>query len=148
MNNIFEKLASINSIEERKLYLESIGETEETLLEMAQIGVIDGSIIIKIYGAEGPVPHFHFYETQSKRDGCIKILEASYFPHGNKHLDTLKRWEVEDLIDWLCRKSEFFEKRGLNLTNWQAICILWDQNNPNYQLKNPNPEIPNYDKYL
>ena len=146
--DIFTKLESINKQEERKLYLENIGETEETLLEMAQVGTVDDSIIIKIYGGEGPIPHFHFYETQSKRSGCVKILEASYFPHGGRYLDTLKRWEVEDLLTWLPEKSQFFEKRGLNVTNWQAICILWDQNNSQYCLKNPNPEIPDYEKYL
>ena len=146
--NIFEKLNSIYEQEDRKKYLESIGETEETLLEMAQAGVVDDSIIIKIYGGEGPVPHFHFYEVQSKRSGCIKIEEASYFPHGGKYLDTLKRWEVEELLKWLPQKSKFFEKRGLDVTNWQAICILWDQNNPQYELKEIDIKIPDYKEYL
>ena len=144
----FTELNLISEEENRRLFLESIGETEESLLEMAQAGTIDDSIIIKIYSGEGPVPHFHFYEVQSRRSGCIKILDASYFPHGGKYLDTLKSWEVDDLIKWLSEESIFFKKRGLDITNWQAICILWDQNNSQFQLKNPNPSIPDYERYL
>ena len=144
----FQELNFISEKENRRLFLESIGETEESLLEMAQAGIIDDSIIIKIYSGEGPIPHFHFYEVQSKRSGCIKILDASYFPHGGKYLDTLKSWEVDDLIKWLSEESIFFKKRGLDTTNWQAICILWDQNNSQFQLKDPNPSIPDYERYL
>ena len=61
----FQELKKISENEERQKFLESIGETEESLLEMAQVGILDDTILIKIYGGEGPVPHFHFYETQS-----------------------------------------------------------------------------------
>lgn len=144
----FQELKKISEDEERQKFLESIGETEESLLEMAQVGILDDTILIKIYGGEGPIPHFHFYETQSKRNGCIKILEASYFPHGGKYLDSLKRDEVKELISWLNNPNEFYKKRNISMSNWESICTLWDQNNPQYQLENPKPEIPNYIKYL
>ena len=118
--------------------LAKIGETPETLLEMALVGVVDNTIYIKVYGGEGPVSHFHFYETQSGRKGCIKILEASYFAHGN-NLDDLKRDEKLELVDWLNEWNDDFDK-----TNWEAICRLWNMNNPLYKLKDVNPPIPNY----
>ena len=130
----FKQLDQIQTEEE----LAKIGETPETLLEMALVGVVDTTIYIKVYGAEGPVPHFHFYETQSGRRGCIKILEASYFAHG-KNLDDLKRDENLELVDWLKEWNDDFDK-----TNWEAICRLWNMNNPLYKLKDVNQSIPDY----
>lgn len=143
---IYDDVVALNKeLNERQKFLESIGETEETLLEMAQVGVVDDTIIIKVYGGEGPIPHFHFYETQSRRAGCLKILEASYFAHGN-YLDDLKRDEKQELLRWLQKLNSSYKRRGLSVTNWQSICLLWDQNNPQYKLKNPNPPIPDYMK--
>ncbi len=132
----FRKLNQIQIEEE----LAKIGETPETLLEMSQVGIVDNTIYIKIYSKEGPVPHFHFYETQSHRAGCIKILEAAYFAHGN-YLDDLKRDERKELVKWLNAWNDDFDK-----TNWEVICRLWNMNNPLYKLKNTNPPIPDYMK--
>lgn len=144
---MIEIFNTLNKIDEREEYLKKIGETEETLLEMALVGTIDDTLYIKIYGGEGPVPHFHFYSAQDNRKGCIKILEASYFIHGN-NLDTLKRWEVKELVEWLQEECSYAKKRKLNLSNWECICMLWDQNNPEYELENPSPNIPDYSTYL
>lgn len=134
--NIWEELDKISYRKER---LSMMGETEETLLEMAHVGTIDGTIIIKIYSGEGPVPHFHFYEAQSRRKGCLKILEASYFIHG-KYLDDLKRDERKELLKWLNERNE-----DSNTTNWEAICRLWNMNNPTHKINiSPLPKIPDY----
>lgn len=143
---MYDTFMELNSeLKLREEFLRSIGETEETLLEMAQVGVVDGTIYIKIYSGEGAVPHFHFYENQSGRKGCLKILEASYFVHGN-YLDGLKRDERKELMDWLQQINSNYAKRGWQATNWQVICLLWDQNNPSAKLKDPNPPIPDYMK--
>ena len=143
---IYDDVVALNKeLNERQKFLESIGETEETLLEMAQVGVVDDTIIIKVYGGEGPVPHFHFYETQSRRAGCLKILEASYFARGN-YLDDLKRDERKELVDWLKALDPEALEQGWKRTNWQAICYEWNKNNPQYKLKTPNPPIPDYMK--
>lgn len=125
--------------------LAKIGETPETLLEMAQIGTVDDTILIKVYSKEGPIPHFHFYETQSCRQGCIKILEASYFTHGH-YLDDLKRDEREELVKWLKELDQDSVEQGVPMTHWKSICLEWNKNNPMYKLKNPNPPIPDYTK--
>lgn len=143
---IYDDVMELNEeLDERQKFLESIGETEETLLEMANIGVVDGTIYIKVYGGEGPIPHFHFYETQSRRAGCLKILEASYSVHG-RYLDDLKRDERRELVDWLRALDPEALEQGWKRTNWQAICYEWNKNNPQYKLENPNPPIPDYMK--
>lgn len=141
---IDEALKQLNKISYEE-ELAKLGETPETLLEMALVGVVDNTIYIKIYGGEGHVPHFHFYETQSCRKGCIKILEASYFAHGN-YLDDLKRDERKELVKWLTEMDEESVEQGIPRTNWQAICLEWNKNNPQYRLKNLNPPIPDYMK--
>lgn len=141
---IDEALKQLNKISYEE-ELAKLGETPETLLEMALVGVVDNTIYIKVYGGEGPVPHFHFYETQSCRKGCIKILEASYFAHSN-YLDDLKRDERKELVKWLTEMDEESVEQGIPRTNWQAICLEWNKNNPQYKLKNLNPPIPDYMK--
>lgn len=114
-----------------------------SLLEMAQIGVVDNTIFIRVYGNEGPIPHFHFYETQGGRSGCIKILEASYFVHG-RYADSLKRWEREELMKWLKDYDEDSLEFGWKRTNWEVLCYEWNKNNPQYKLKTVRLPLPNY----
>lgn len=111
--------------------------TEDLLTEMAEIGRYKG-LQIKIYGSEGPIPHFHFED--SKRKGCICLKEAKYFKHG-KYQDTLKTKELKDLVEFLKSPHKFFGKYGM--TNWQVICVYWGDNNLDYQVDVELP-MPNY----
>lgn len=115
---------------------------EDLLLEMAEIGRFNG-LQIKVFGSEGPVPHFHFEDTERK--GCIQLKEARYFKHG-KYQDELKSGELDDLIDFLEGPHKFFGQYGL--TNWQVICVYWGDNNPQYQVdvKLPMPDYRELNK--
>ena len=100
----------------------------DLLLEMAEIGRIDG-YKINIYGSEGPMPHFHVEHKEKNIKSCIKILEDGYFKHG-VHKDVLDSKIVKKLITFLTEPHRVFGKHGY--TNWQIICIYWNDNNPDY----------------
>ena len=104
---------------------------ENLLLEMAEIGRIDGYKIL-IYGAEGPIPHFHVLHKDNSVKSCIKILEDGYFKHG-EHQDTLEKSVVKKLKLFLNQPHRTFGKHGY--TNWQIICIYWNDNNPDYLIE-------------
>lgn len=109
------------------------------LLEMAEVGRFD-IYKISIYGGEGPIPHFHFYIDDPNKGGCIRLDKPEYFIHGN-HTEKLNSKGRKNLIEWIKAPHKSFGKYGL--TNWQVICIYWDDNNPNY-LFNKDAEIPDY----
>ena len=109
------------------------------LLEMAEVGRFD-IYKISIYGGEWPIPHFHFYIDDPNEGGCIRLDKPEYFIHGN-HTEKLNSKGRKNLIEWIKSPHKSFGKYGL--TNWQIICIYWDDNNPNY-LFNKDAEMPDY----
>ena len=104
---------------------------EDLLMEMAEIGRLAGYKIL-IYGSEGPIPHFHVEHKEKKIKSCIKILEDDYFQHGI-HKDTLDNKIVKKLKLFLSEPHKIFGKHGYS--NWQIICIYWNDNNPDYLIK-------------
>lgn len=104
---------------------------ENLLLEMAEIGRFEGFRLL-IYGCEGPIPHFHIENKEKNIYSCIKILEDDYFRHG-KYKDKLSSKDVKKLKQFLLAQHKLFGKHGY--TNWQIICIYWNDNNPDYQIE-------------
>lgn len=117
---------------------------DKLLIEMAEIGRIDGYRIM-IYGCEGHIPHFHVENKEKEIFSCVKILESSYFIH-NKYTDTLDNKTVKKLVQFLNEPHKFFGKHGYN--NWQIICVYWNDNNPDFQIKEniENLKMPDYSK--
>jgi len=113
---------------------------EQLLLEMAEIGRIDGYKIL-IYGSEGPTQHFHVENKEKKISSCVKICEDGYFSHGT-HKDTLDNKLVKKLKEFLNAPHKFFGKHGY--TNWQIICIYWNDNNPDYLIDLDTVKMPLY----
>lgn len=110
-----------------------------SLLEMAEVGRFS-SYRVSIYGGEGPIPHFHFYNKDPNRGGCIRLDKPEYFVHGN-HNEKLSSKERKNMIEWLQSPHKSFGKYGL--TNWHVICIYWDDNNQDY-LFDKDAEMPDY----
>lgn len=106
------------------------------LLEMARVGSVAG-YEVSIYGGEGNIPHFHFYTKDREKEGCIRIDRAEYFTHGNKNTK-LNSKERKLLVTWLCSNHNV-----LPITIWEYICILWDDNNPDYVLTD-DIKMPDY----
>lgn len=101
-----------------------------TLYEMARIGNTSDNIEIHIYGKEGNIPHFHFYDRKDERMGCIRIDKAEYFSHGKgKYADKLSAKEIYNLIEFLNSQH-----KRLPITNWQYLIILWNDNNPDFEI--------------
>lgn len=96
--------------------------------EMARVGRA-GIYDIYIYSNEGPVPRFHFRNAQTGREGCLKLESADYFSH-NRYTATLNAGERRDLARFLRSR-----KGSSNLTQFQYICILWNDNNTQYPLR-------------
>lgn len=106
---------------------------EDLLLEMAEIGRIYGyKINIYIYGSEGPIPHFHVENKEKNIKSCVCILEDKYFKH-RIYKDGLDSKLVKWLKLFLSSPHKFFGKHGY--TNWQIICAYWNDNNPDYMIK-------------
>lgn len=107
--------------------------------EMARVGEFDGCEI-SVFTNEGHVPHFHFYDKQTGRRGCIRIDKADYFFHG-KYKDTLDRDERYDLQRWL--KSTYTGSKHFNGTVFEFIVALWNINNDMFKIDEDTP-MPDY----
>ena len=111
-----------------------------SLYEMARIGNTSDNIEIHIYGREGSVPHFHFYDKKTGRMGCIRLDTAEYFQHGRgKYADKLNSKEIKNLIDFLKEQH-----KRLPISNWEYLIILWNDNNPNFEID--ELPMPDYTK--
>ena len=120
-------------------------ENDHKLLEMANIGSFSG-YKVSIYGAEGNIPHLHFYTEGKKKNiyGCIRLDMPEYFKHG-KHKDDLSSKERKAFVTWINSKETPFKRFTDALTVWEYICILWNENNPKYKFDYEKFGITNYE---
>ena len=73
---------------------------------------------------------------------CVKILKPDYFIHTGKE-DTLNSKLKKSLINFLTSKH----RKRKNITNWEYICMCWDDNNSNYELPEEiYDNMPDYTK--
>lgn len=98
-----------------------------SLLKMAQVGKFS-SYTVSVYGGEGNIPHFHFYTKDRSISGCIRIDKAEYFVHG-KCKDKLSAQDKKKFVEWIKSTETPFKKYTNELTVWEYIRILWDENN-------------------
>lgn len=110
------------------------------LHEMAQIGKAD-NLKVYVYGGERDIPHFHFQNMRTKEDGCLKILSNEYYSHGGHSL-ILSSKERQQLVRFLKAKNKDVPSE----TNFQAICVAWNQANPDFRLpqKPLDIKMPDY----
>jgi hypothetical protein len=117
---------------------------KHTLLEMAKIGITEDDIEIMVYGSEGHVPHFHFRNAKKPRQcGCIKLLSAEYFDHGI-YKGRLSSIERKNLVNFLNAIVDEDLGYSSTTTNYQALCYLWNANNPLYRIRLNEINQPNY----
>ena len=72
---------------------------------------------------EGPIPHFHFRQGNSAKDGCICFLTDKYFIHGS-HTDTLGKDKMNALNTFL----RSYHPMG---TVWDMMVYEWNKDNGN-----------------
>lgn len=119
------------------------------LNEMAKIGTFGnkvgerGNYEVWVYNKEGDgIPHFHIVNSEENFSCCIKILEPDYFIHTGKE-DTLNSKLKKALINFLTSKH----RKRKTITNWEYICMCWDDNNSNYELPEEiYDNMPDYTK--
>lgn len=124
-------------------------ENNEThkLEEMSEI-VRKNNIIIKVFGREGYIPHFHIYTTDGKK-ACLQFKENAYFAH-DKYLDTLDTNDLKLIMNLMKQESEDMPGK----TNWEAAIIVWNMNNASsdktkklpLDLQMPSYKSPRYDE--
>ena len=119
------------------------------LNEMAKIGTFgnkvgeSGNYEVWVYNKEGDgIPHFHIVNSMENFSCCVKILKPDYFIHTGKE-DTLNSKLKKSLINFLTSKH----RKRKNITNWEYICMCWDDNNSNYELSEEiYDNMPDYTK--
>lgn len=94
--------------------------------EMAELGVLSGKLHLYIYGGEGPIPHLHFFTNDHSIDGCLRLDKPEYFSHGGRYTSTLKRKQIEELINFMYSPHEIHS----DVPNWKIAIVLWNTNNP------------------
>lgn len=123
-----------------KLDFEAIYQDSLHFQEMARIGNV-GNYIISVFSDESPVPHFHFINTKTGDQGCIKILVCEYFKH-EKYKAELNSNERKELQTFLTSPTtEEIYREGT--TNFKVICHEWNKNNPDKTI-DINTTQPNY----
>lgn len=112
--------------------------------EMARIGNV-ADCEARIYSNEGPIPHFHLVRLQDNAEAIVRIDCAEYFSHDNRKSFVLNSLDKKDLIKWLNSMDDSYKALNIDISVYQNICVLWNQNNPNFKI-NVNLEMPDYTK--
>lgn len=88
-----------------------------------------------------------FYTHLNPHNLLLEMAEVGRFEefkicvYGN-HQTKLNNKDKKRIIEWLKSPHKSFGKYGLS--NWQVICIYWDDNNPDYPF-NKEAEMPDYE---
>lgn len=132
-----------------KLFEEAVSKSH-LFCEMASVKWGFESIKLGVFEDEpGNIPHFHFYrgiapekgvpKNARSGGGCICIEKPNYFIHAS-HKDTMSIKEIKGLIEFLNSPH----KSITNITNWEYIISLWNDNNPMRKQVPLNIPIPKY----
>ena len=137
-----EKIKNFNEFVNSKTLNEKTPtkEWDDMLLEMAQIGNINKTLVIYVLSNDpGNIPHFHIVDKTTlgnKFHTCIKIETSEYFHHtGNE--DVLNSKERKQLLDFLNYSNE------LGVSNWRYLLLSWNTNNSTKKV-NMNIQMPDY----
>lgn len=95
---------------------------------------------VYVCSTEKSLPHFYF--RGNKKNGCIRLDAPEYFFY-DKYQDRLDSKEVESLINFL--NSPHRVLGDAKITNWQVICVYWNDDNPNY-LIDYKLKMPDYNQ--
>lgn len=137
-----EKIKNFNEFVNSKTLNEKTPtkEWDDMLLEMAQIGNINKTLVIYVRSNDpGNIPHFHIVDKTTlgnKFHTCIKIETSEYFHHTGKE-DVLNSKERKQLLDFLNYSNE------LGVSNWRYLLLSWNTNNSTKKV-NMNIQMPDY----
>ena len=103
-----------------------------------------GDYLVGIYPNDGVYSHFHLVNTQNGERLALSLQKADYYRHNANEKAFLDEKDVSELCEWLDSPSEEYENAGLNVTNYQNLCVLWNQNSN--KAKFAVIERPEYEK--
>lgn len=103
--------------------------------EMATFETHIEKIQIKVYGNEGPVPHFHF--KSPTLDGSVCLDTPEYFNHGPDHFKSSTQRDA--IINFLKSSNDKLPE----YTNYQVIRFQWTACNPQYEIP-VKAQMPDY----
>jgi hypothetical protein len=115
------------------------------LLEAGKLSrKVTGNVIIAVGGDEGNIAHFHYFRNEIdwkswKNSACFMFEENKYFDHGT-HTSTLRQKEMKWMVDVLNARCRDIPQ----MTNWQYLVMLWNDNNDLYEIPFKTP-MPDYD---
>lgn len=108
--------------------------------------MVDGKpgLIVAIGDSERNVQHFHVFSSDNDLHGwrngaCLMFTDNRYFDHSNRNNETLTKHEINALKMKLKSK-----RKDADMTYWDWIIRLWNDNNPLYPLPLDTP-MPDYD---
>lgn len=93
---------------------------------------------------EGHTAHFHVFRSEEdlrewKNGACLCFTGNRYYDHQD-NAETLTKDELNILISLLKKPYKWYQ----NITNWQHLVHLWNDNNDRYEIPN-DTEMPEYD---
>ncbi len=114
-----------------------------SIWSMARIGEFHCNVLfsVRVYGGEGPIPHFHVVDTQNENECCIRIDCAEYFSHSDK-IYKLNSKQKKKLVEFLTTVSGYEEDDGK--TYYELIWEEWNRNNREHRIPKPT-EMPDYE---
>ena len=118
---------------------------DHPLIEMATIGKTADSYKIAVFGKEGNIPHFHYFDASTDGDkfhSCIRLDKAEYFIHPGKE-DKLNSKQRKELVKFLCQK---YRNKKINMSNWEFLLNAWNSENENSIQLDDNMSMPDYFK--
>lgn len=105
--------------------------------EMARVGSMNG-FDFKVYGGEGSYPHIHM--DSADKSVYIRLDKCDYFLH-NSGPDMLNSNERKILVKFMNTKHKKY-----NVTYWEYMINLWNENNPEYEIDDTKLKMPDYSK--
>lgn len=113
---------------------------EKAALEMAQLGKMNEYYLFIYPNDNGNIPHLHFFTVDHKKEGCIKLETAEYFPRG-RYKATLTNSGAKDFAKFMASPYPKYP----NATNYEMALIFWNANDERKQVPLSTP-IPDYTK--
>lgn len=111
-------------------------------------------LYVYVFGSEGPYPHFHVYDKDTKgykdlehSGACISLIDNRYFNHAD-HDEELSEDEFDALADYIMNErvpALHPKKNGIHrqIPAWRFLVSAWNELNPLYQIK-PGTKCPDY----
>lgn len=102
-----------------------------------------GDFCVSVFLSDNGDPHFHMHNGKTGVRLAVDLSAPGYHRHNGGEKDVLTAETAAALAAWMRRPAESAAELGVTLTNYQNLCLLWNQNSPAHAMKSM-PECPDY----